>query len=149
MIAPLDVDKYREANDVAQAQVTQALETVYQIASDWGYGANPKRRRRRPGESSRPSRPDLLDRPPGAYALLQSVAPLNYFPVSYEVTPKQAIEQFYRQIRKKTSTAFSPSSSRGRRRSSSPRQNATKPRPTSIRPNSIFATATSLPRSMA
>jgi membrane fusion protein (multidrug efflux system) len=29
--------------------------------------------------------------------LLQSVAPLNFFPASYDLTPRQAVDQFYRQ----------------------------------------------------
>jgi len=97
-IAPLDVDKYREAYDVAQAQVTQALETVYQIRVGLGLPAKPKKE----GDDALGEVPPDLDQTystvrQALYALLQSVAPLNYFPGSYEVTPRQAIEQFYRQ----------------------------------------------------
>jgi membrane fusion protein, multidrug efflux system len=97
-IAPLDVDKYREAYDVAQAQVTQALETVYQIRVGLGLPAKPKKE----GDDALAEVPPDLDQTystvrQALYALMQSVAPLNYFPGSYELTPKQVIEQFYRQ----------------------------------------------------
>jgi membrane fusion protein (multidrug efflux system) len=97
-IAPQQVDKNREAYDVAQAQVTQALETVYQIRVGLGLPAKPKKE----GDDALGEVPSDLDQNYSTVrqalaTLLQSAAALNFFPASYNVTPKQAIAQFYRQ----------------------------------------------------
>jgi len=97
-IAPQEVDKNREAFDVAQAQVTQALETVYQIRVGLGLPAKPQKE----GDDPLGVVPSDLDQTYSTVrqalaSLLQSAAPLNFFPKSYNITPRQAIEQFYRQ----------------------------------------------------
>src|SRR5580704_17512452 len=97
-IAPQDVDQRREAYDVAQAQVTQALETVYQIRVGLGLPAKPPKG----GDDALAEVPPDLDQTYSTVrqalaTLLQSVAPLNFFPASYDITPRQAVEQFYKQ----------------------------------------------------
>ena len=97
-IAPQDVDQRREAYDVAQAQVTQALETVYQIRVGLGLPAKPPKG----GDDALGEVPPDLDQTYSTVrqalaTLLQSVAPLNFFPASYDITPRQAVEQFYKQ----------------------------------------------------
>ena len=97
-IAPQEVDKNREANDVAQAQVTQALETVYQIRVGLGLPAKPQKE----GDDALGEVPPDLDQTYSTVrqalaSLLQSAAALNFFPMSYDITPRQAIEQFHRQ----------------------------------------------------
>jgi membrane fusion protein, multidrug efflux system len=97
-IAPQDVDQRREAYDVAQAQVTQALETVYQIRVGLGLPAKPPKG----GDAALGEVPSDLDQTYSTVrqalaTLLQSVAPLNFFPASYDITPRQAVEQFYKQ----------------------------------------------------
>ncbi|HET6325429.1 MAG TPA: HlyD family secretion protein [Planctomycetaceae bacterium] len=97
-IAPQEVDKDREAYDVAQAEVTRALESVYQIRVGLGLPAKPQK----PGDDVLSEVPADLDQTYSTVrqalaSLLQSVAPLNFFPSSYDITPKQAVEQFYRQ----------------------------------------------------
>jgi membrane fusion protein (multidrug efflux system) len=94
-IAPQDVDQRREALDVAQAQVTQALEAVYQIRVGLGLPAKPEK-----GD-------DLAQVPPAldqnystvrqALAdLMASAAPLGVFPPSYNASPKETVADFYR-----------------------------------------------------
>jgi membrane fusion protein (multidrug efflux system) len=97
-IAPQDVDQRREAYDVAQAQVTQALESVYQIRVGLGLPAKPQQE----GDDALGEVPSDLDQTYSTVrqalaTLLQSVAPLNFFPASYDITPRQAVEQFYHQ----------------------------------------------------
>jgi membrane fusion protein (multidrug efflux system) len=97
-IAPQDVDQRREAYDVGQSQVTQALETVYQIRVGLGLPAKPQKE----GDDSLGEVPADLDQTYSTVrqalaTLLQSVAPLNFFPASYDITPRQAVEQFYQQ----------------------------------------------------
>jgi membrane fusion protein (multidrug efflux system) len=97
-IAPQDVDQRREAYDVAQAQVTQALESVYQIRVGLGLPAKPQQE----GDDALGEVPSDLDQTYSTVrqalaTLLQSVAPLNFFPASYDITPRQAVEQFYQQ----------------------------------------------------
>ena len=66
-IAPQDVDQRREAYDVAQAQVTQALETVFQIRVGLGLPAKPQKDGDdAPRGCAVRSRSDLFDRSPGA-----------------------------------------------------------------------------------
>jgi membrane fusion protein (multidrug efflux system) len=94
-IAPQDVDQRREALDVAQAQVTQALEAVYQIRVGLGLPAKPEK-----GD-------DLAQVPPAldqnystvrqALAdLMASAAPLGVFPPSYNASPKETVADFYK-----------------------------------------------------
>jgi len=97
-IAPQDVDQRREAYDVGQAQVTQALESVYQIRVGLGLPAKAQEA----GDDALGEVPSDLDQTYSTVrqalaTLLQSVAPLNFFPASYDLTPRQAVEQFYHQ----------------------------------------------------
>jgi membrane fusion protein (multidrug efflux system) len=97
-IAPQDVDQRREAYDVGQAQVTQALESVYQIRVGLGLPAKAQKE----GDDALGEVPSDLDQTYSTVrqalaTLLQSVAPLNFFPASYDLTPRQAVEQFYHQ----------------------------------------------------
>jgi len=97
-IAPQDVDKAREAYDVSQAQVTQGLEEVYKIRVGLGLPAKLKKE----GDDALAEVPPDLDQTYSTVrqalnTLLQSVSPLGFSPTSYDLTPKQAIEEFYRQ----------------------------------------------------
>jgi membrane fusion protein, multidrug efflux system len=94
-IAPQEVDQRREAFSVAQAQVVQAQEAVYQIRVGLGLSAKPEK-----GE-------DLTQVPPeldqnystvrqALADLMASVAPLGVFPPSYNASPKETIADFYR-----------------------------------------------------
>jgi membrane fusion protein, multidrug efflux system len=94
-IAPQDVDQRREALDVAQAQVTQALEAVYQIRVGLGLPAKPEK-----GD-------DLAQVPPeldqnystvrqSLADLMASAAPLGVFPPSYNASPKETVADFYK-----------------------------------------------------
>jgi membrane fusion protein (multidrug efflux system) len=96
-IAPQDVDKNREAYDVAQAQVTQALETVYEVRVGLGLPAKPQKE----GDDALAQVPSDLDQTYSTVRqalanLLQSAAALNILQTSYNLTPKQVIEEFYR-----------------------------------------------------
>ena len=135
-IAPQDVDQRREAYDVGQAQVTQALEAVYQIRVGLGLPAKPQKA----GDDALGEVPPDLDQKYSTVrqalaTLLQSVAPLNFFPLHTISLPGKPSSSFTSAIRKGTSTAFTPSSSRRRPPSSWPRPSATRPRPTWTRPN--------------
>jgi membrane fusion protein (multidrug efflux system) len=94
-ISQQDVDRAEEAYRVADADVKQALEAVHQIRAGLGLA------------KSAAKDPDLAKVPPDldqnfstvrqALAdLLSSAAPLGIFPSSYNATPKQAIDEFYR-----------------------------------------------------
>jgi membrane fusion protein (multidrug efflux system) len=95
VVSAEEFDQKREALDAAQAQVTQALESVYQARATLGL----------PGKS--PEGTSLVDVPADldqtfssvrqALAdLLQSAAQLGIVPPSYDLTPKQTLEEFYK-----------------------------------------------------
>jgi membrane fusion protein (multidrug efflux system) len=95
-IAPQDVDQKREAFDVAQAQVTQALESVYQVRVGLGLPAKPEK----DGDEYLGQVPGDLDQTYSSVrqalaTLLQSAAALNVIPKSYTASPKEIIEEFY------------------------------------------------------
>jgi membrane fusion protein, multidrug efflux system len=95
-IAPQDVDQRREAYDVAQAQVTQALEDVYQIRVGLGLPAQPQEK----GDEHLGEVPADLDQNYSSVrqalaTLLQSAAALNVFPKNYTASPKEIIADFY------------------------------------------------------
>jgi membrane fusion protein (multidrug efflux system) len=90
-----EFDKKREELDVANAQVKQALENVYQARAALGLPAQP-------GEGA-----DLADVPPNLdqtfssvrealSELLQSAAQLGVVPSSWDLTPKETLAEFYR-----------------------------------------------------
>jgi len=96
-IAPQDVDQRREAFDVAQAQVTQALESVFQIRVGLGLPA----RAAKDGDEHLGDVPSDLDQTYSGVrqalaTLLQSAAALNVFPATYAASPKEIIDEFYR-----------------------------------------------------
>jgi membrane fusion protein (multidrug efflux system) len=90
-----DLDQRRQAVKVDQAAVDQALQQVYAIRVGLGLPAEP------------PKGKDLADVPPhldqdfsgvrsALAALFQSVAQFGYFPRTWDATPKQALEDFYK-----------------------------------------------------
>jgi membrane fusion protein (multidrug efflux system) len=90
-----EFDQKREQLDVANAQVTQALENVYQARAALGLPAQP-------AEGT-----NLADAPPdldqifssvreALSELLQSAAQLGVVPSSWDLTPKQTLAEFYR-----------------------------------------------------
>jgi membrane fusion protein, multidrug efflux system len=94
-VAPLDVDQKREAWAVAEAQVKQALEEVYQVRVQLGLPAKPENG----GELTQV--PANLDQTYSTVQqaladLLASAAPFGVFPSSYSLTPKEALAQFYK-----------------------------------------------------
>ncbi len=94
-ISKEDLDIRRQAVKVNEANVDQALQAVYADRVGLGLTAQP------------PKGKDLADTPPelaetfssvrqALAQLIQSAAELGYSPVSWEATPKQAVESFYR-----------------------------------------------------
>jgi membrane fusion protein (multidrug efflux system) len=94
-ISPQDIDERESAFRVADAQVQQALESVYQVRVGLGLPKIP------------PSGDDLGQAPPdldqnfsavrqALAELLQSAAPLGIAPKSYNETPREIIAEFYR-----------------------------------------------------
>ncbi len=90
-----EFDQKKAALDVARAQVTQALESVTQARVALGLPAQP------PAGQSLTDVPADLDQNFSAVRqaladLLQGAAPLGIVPSSYDLTPKQVVEEFYR-----------------------------------------------------
>jgi len=90
-----EFDQRKEALDVAQAQYSQALETVYQSRVALGLPAKPE------------SGDDLTQVPAdldqtfstvreAQAQLLQSAAQLNVTPSSYDLRPREMLEEFYK-----------------------------------------------------
>ena len=90
-----EFDKKREELDVANAQVKQALESVYQARAVLGLPAQP------------PEGKDLTDVPPNLDQtfssvrqalgeLMQGAAQLGVVVSSYDLTPRQVVEEFYK-----------------------------------------------------
>ncbi len=95
-ISKEELDQRRQTVKVDQAAVDQALQEVYAIRAGLGLPTEP------------PEGKDLTDVPPdldqnfsavreALGVLIQSAAQLGYFPASWNATPKQAIEDFYKQ----------------------------------------------------
>ena len=127
-ISPQELDKYQAAFQVAEAQVTQALETVYQIRVGLGLPATPERDvlldigASTPGLLAAPlgwgplvaaayilpqrtddltrTRPDLDQTFSGVRQaegeLLQSASTLGIVPTSYDLKPRELVEDFYK-----------------------------------------------------
>jgi membrane fusion protein, multidrug efflux system len=95
VVSAEEFDQRRETLDSAQAQVNQALENVYQARVVLGLPAKPAE-----GKSLTDVPPDLdqtFSSVRQALAdLLHSAAQLGIVPSSYDLTPKQTIEEFYR-----------------------------------------------------
>jgi membrane fusion protein, multidrug efflux system len=95
-ISKEDLDVRRQTAKVGEAAVDQALQGVYAIRSGLGLPPQP------------PKGHDLTEVPPdldqnfstvreALGTLLQSAAQIGYFPTSWNATPKEAIEAFYKQ----------------------------------------------------
>ena len=95
VVSAEEYDQRREALDVASAQVTQSLENILQARVALGLPAKP------------PEGASLADVPPdldqtfssvreALAELIQSAAPLGIVASSYDLTPKQTLEEFYR-----------------------------------------------------
>ena len=95
VVSTEEFDQKKATLDVSKAQVTQALESVRQARVALGLPAQP------------PEGKGLTDVPPDldqnfssvrqALAdLLQSAAPLGIVPSSYDLTPRQVVDEFYR-----------------------------------------------------
>jgi membrane fusion protein (multidrug efflux system) len=90
-----EFDQKREQLDVANAQVKQALENVYQARAALGLPAQP------PEGASLTDVPANLDQTFSSVRqalgeLMQSAAQLGVVASSWDMTPKQVVEEFYR-----------------------------------------------------
>ncbi|MBV8092600.1 MAG: biotin/lipoyl-binding protein, partial [Acetobacteraceae bacterium] len=95
VVSQEEYDQRREALDVAKAQLTQALENVYQARVALGLAAQP------PAGSSLAEVPADLDQTFSSVGqaqsdLRQSAAQLGVVLSSYNLTPKQMLEEFHR-----------------------------------------------------
>jgi membrane fusion protein (multidrug efflux system) len=95
VVSAEEFDRKREALDVAQAEVTQAVENVYQARAALGLPGKP------PEGTSLIDVPADLDQTFSSVRqaladLLQSAARLGIVPSSYDLTPKQTLEEFYK-----------------------------------------------------
>jgi membrane fusion protein, multidrug efflux system len=95
VVSAEEYDQRREALDVAKAKVTQALESVLQARVALGLPAQP------PAGTTLAEVPADLDQTFSSVRqaqadLLQSAAQLGVVPSSYDLTPKQTLEEFYR-----------------------------------------------------
>jgi len=94
-VSTQDVEEKREALDVAKAQVTQALQDVYQARVALGLPQEP------PDGKSLDDMPEDLDQVFSSVRealaeLIQSGAQLGIVQPSYDLTPKQLVEDFYK-----------------------------------------------------
>ncbi|PWT86556.1 MAG: HlyD family secretion protein, partial [Acidobacteria bacterium] len=94
-ISEQDVDQFKEAYRVGDAQVKQALQQVYEVRVSLGLPEEPEK-----GADLTSVPPDLdqtFSTVRGAVAdLMQSAAPLGIIPSSYNLKPKELVEEFYR-----------------------------------------------------
>ncbi|WP_020466132.1 HlyD family secretion protein [Singulisphaera acidiphila] len=94
-ISKEDVDMRRQAVKVDEANVDQALQTIYATRVGLGLPAKPPE-----GNDLSQTPPDLVENFSAVRQslgiLLQSAAQLGYSPSSWNATPKQAIEEFYK-----------------------------------------------------
>ncbi|MGB8169720.1 MAG: HlyD family secretion protein [Chthoniobacteraceae bacterium] len=95
VVSAEEFDQKREALDVAKAQVTQAMESVYQARTALGLPGNP-------GEGqSLTDVPADLDQTfssvrQATAELMHGAAQLGVVSSSYDLTPKQVVEEFYK-----------------------------------------------------
>jgi len=94
-ISQQDVDQYKEAYRVGEAQVKQSLQQVFEIRVSLGLPEQPEH-----GDDLTAVPADLdqsFSTVREAVAqLMQSAAPLGIIPSSYDLKPKQLIEEFYK-----------------------------------------------------
>jgi membrane fusion protein (multidrug efflux system) len=95
-ISKEDLEQRRQTVKVDEAAVEQARQQVYAIRAGLGLPAQPAK------GHELTEVPDNLDQTfstvnQALAALLQSAAQFGYFPTTWEATPKQALETFYKQ----------------------------------------------------
>jgi membrane fusion protein, multidrug efflux system len=95
VVSAEEYDQRHETLDIAKAQVTQALENVFQTRVALGLPAQP------PAGTSLADVPADLDQTFSSVRqaqadLVQSAAQLGVVPSSYNLSPKQMLEEFYR-----------------------------------------------------
>ena len=95
VVSQEEYDERREALDVAKAQVRQSLETVHQARVALGLPAEP------PAGKTLADVPDNIDQTFSAVRqaqadLLQVAAQLGIVPSSYNLSPKEMLDEFYR-----------------------------------------------------
>ena len=95
VVSAEEFDQKREVRDAADAQVTQALENVYQARAALGLPGKV------PAGTSLTEVPADLDQTFSSVRqaladLLHSAAQLGVVPSSYDLTPKQTLEEFYK-----------------------------------------------------
>jgi membrane fusion protein (multidrug efflux system) len=95
VVSQEEYDERRAALDIAKAQVAQALENVYQARAALGLPAQP------PAGSSLADVPADLDQTFSSVQqaqsdLRQSAAQLGVLPSTYNLTPKQMLDEFHR-----------------------------------------------------
>jgi membrane fusion protein, multidrug efflux system len=95
VVSQEEYDERREALEVAKAQVAQALENIYQVRVALGLPAQP------PEGKTLADVPEDLDQTFSSVRqaqsdLRQTAAQLGVFPSSYDLTPKQMLEEFDR-----------------------------------------------------
>jgi len=95
VVSAEEFDQKREALDAAQAEVTQTLENVYQARAALGLPGKP------PEGTSLIDVPADLDQTFSSVRealadLLHSITQLGVVPLSYDLTPKQTLEEFYK-----------------------------------------------------
>jgi membrane fusion protein, multidrug efflux system len=94
-VSTQEVEEKREALDVAKAKVTQALEDIHQARAALGLPEDP------PDGKNYDDMPDDLDQVYSSVRealaeLIQSGAQLGVVQPSYDLTPKQLVEDFYK-----------------------------------------------------
>ena len=143
-----EYDQAKAALGVAKAQVKQALEGVCQTRVALGLPAEPP-----PGK-------DLADVPAdldetfssvrqAQAQLMESAAQLGVEVSSYDLTPKQMIEQFLQRDPEENIDRIYDKIIREARPSSRPKPRSSRPNGTSIRPGSTSVIAASQPKSTA
>ena len=95
-ISKEELDQRRQTVKVDEAAVEQALQTVYASRVGLGLPAEPEK-----GHDLAEVPPDLSQNfssvRQGLAKLLQSAAQIGYFPASWDATPQETIENFYKQ----------------------------------------------------
>jgi membrane fusion protein (multidrug efflux system) len=95
-ISKEELDQRQQTVKVDEAAVDQALQEVYAIRAGLGLPAKPP-----PGQDLTTVPPDLDQNfssvRQGLGTLMQNAAQFGYFPTTWDATPKQALEDFYKQ----------------------------------------------------
>ena len=94
VVSAEEYDQKREALDVANAQVKQALENIYEARVALGLPGEPPREPAWP--MSRPTGPELFLRSASARGTTPECRQARGGGSSYDLTPKKSIEEFYK-----------------------------------------------------